>query len=175
MDPSPFNRRDLDPAAEQFIVESARELPRGAPLELLVHLDRCRGRENETEMLQDAIRQYFDGRRLATERKLKMLFRVGRISLLIGLAFLAVALTLSQIAAESLASRPYGALISEGLLIGGWVAMWRPIEIFLYDWWLPRADARLFQLLAAMHVRIQHAHAGAPDAWREDWPQQPEH
>jgi hypothetical protein len=173
MDPSPFNRRDLDPAAEEFIVEASRELPRGAPLELLVHLDRCRGPENEAEMLQDAVRAYFHGRRLATQRKLKVLFRVGRISLVIGLAFLTAALMLSQIAAESLGSRPYGFLVSEGLLIGGWVAMWRPIEIFLYDWWPPRADARLFERLAAMPVRIQHTNAGVPDAWREDWPQDP--
>ena len=124
-------------------------------------------------MLQDAVRAYFHGRRLATQRKLKVLFRVGRISLVIGLAFLTAALMLSQIVAESLASRPYGLLVSEGLLIGGWVAMWRPIEIFLYDWWPPRADARLFERLAAMPVRIQHTNAGAPDAWREDWPQNP--
>ncbi len=173
MDPSPFNRRDLDPAAEQFIVEASRELPRGVPLELLVHLDRCPGPAGEAEMLEDAVRTYFHGRRLATERKLKVLFRVGRVSLVIGLAFLTAALMLSQIVAESLASRPYGLLVSEGLLIGGWVAMWRPIEIFLYDWWPPRADARLFERLAAMPVRIQHTNAGAPDAWREDWPQSP--
>ena len=26
-------------------------------------------------------------------------------------------------------------VIRESLLIGGWVAMWRPLEVFLYDWW----------------------------------------
>jgi hypothetical protein len=25
-------------------------------------------------------------------------------------------------------------IAEEGLLIVGWVAMWRPLEIFLYDW-----------------------------------------
>jgi hypothetical protein len=29
------------------------------------------------------------------------------------------------------------------LVIGGWVAMWRPMEVFLYDWWPVRAEARL--------------------------------
>ena len=28
------------------------------------------------------------------------------------------------------------------LLIGGWVAMWQPMEIFLCDWWPIRADGR---------------------------------
>lgn len=43
------------------------------------------------------------------------------------------------------------------LLIGGWVAMWRPLEVFLYDWWPIRAEARLFDRLSAMTVRIVHA------------------
>jgi hypothetical protein len=36
-----------------------------------------------------------------------------------------------------------GGIIRESLLIGGWVAMWRPMEILLYDWWPIRAEARL--------------------------------
>jgi len=42
----------------------------------------------------------------------------------------------------------------ESLLIGGWVAMWRPLEIFLYDWWPIRAEVRLYDRLAAMPVRV---------------------
>ena len=38
--------------------------------------------------------------------------------------------------------------------IGGWVAMWRPIEVFLYDWWPIRREARLYDRLAVMPVRI---------------------
>ena len=44
----------------------------------------------------------------------------------------------------------------ESLLIGGWVAMWRPLEVFLYDWWPIRAEARLFDRLAAMPVRLSY-------------------
>jgi hypothetical protein len=45
-------------------------------------------------------------------------------------------------------------MVRESLLIGGWVAMWRPIELFLYDWWPIRAEAQLAERLAAMPVRI---------------------
>jgi hypothetical protein len=41
-------------------------------------------------------------------------------------------------------------------LIGGWVAMWRPLEVFLYDWWPIRAEARLFDQLATMPVRLSY-------------------
>jgi hypothetical protein len=45
-------------------------------------------------------------------------------------------------------------VLQEGLVILGWVAMWRPLQIFLYDWWPVRHHAQLYQRLAAMPVRI---------------------
>jgi hypothetical protein len=51
--------------------------------------------------------------------------------------------------------------------------MWRPLEIFLYDWWPIRAEARLCNRLSAMPVRIVYAGADATDAWRRDWPAVP--
>ena len=32
----------------------------------------------------------------------------------------------------------------ESLTIGGWVAMWRPMEIFLYSWWPILRERRTF-------------------------------
>ena len=29
-------------------------------------------------------------------------------------------------------------IVGEGMLVIGWVAMWRPLEIFLYEWVPPR-------------------------------------
>jgi hypothetical protein len=46
-------------------------------------------------------------------------------------------------------------LISESLWIGGWVAMWRPMEIFLYDWWPLLRRIRLLRRLAVMEVRLE--------------------
>jgi hypothetical protein len=42
--------------------------------------------------------------------------------------------------------------------------MWRPLEIFLYDWWPIRADARLFDRLAAMPVSLHGAQAAVGGA-----------
>jgi hypothetical protein len=39
-------------------------------------------------------------------------------------------------------------------VIGAWVALWRPLEIFLYDWWPIRAEARLFDRLGSMDVQV---------------------
>jgi hypothetical protein len=56
------------------------------------------------------------------------------------------------------------------LFIGGWVSMWRPLEIFLYDWWPIREEAQLSDRLATMPVRIEYLNAAPPEAWKGDWP-----
>src|SRR5215204_5097513 len=97
IDPSPFKERDLVPRAEAFIVEWARDLPHDAPLALLIHLERGCGREDEATVLGDAIREYFKHRALNSRRQLRELFRRGRISLVIALAFLSAALAASDV------------------------------------------------------------------------------
>lgn len=172
IDPSPFRERDLDPRAEDFIVEWARDLPRTAPLALLVHLERAAGRPDEATLLGQAIHQYFKDRAASSRRRLRELFRRGRISLLIALAFLGASLTLSDLIGN-VGESGFAAVMREGFIIGGWVAMWRPLEVFLYDWWPIRGEARLFDRLSEMPVRIEYEEHVSGDAWRSDWPAVP--
>lgn len=169
IDPSPFRERDLDPRAETFIVEWARDLPRDAPLSLLVHLGRASGPEDEAAMLGDAVHEYFRQRTLETRRKLRNLFRRGRISLAIALVFLTAALAASDLIG-SVSQSGFGQVFREGLLIGGWVAMWRPLEVFLYDWWPILAEVRLSERLSRMPVSIDYNKMASRDAWQSDWP-----
>src|SRR2546425_3231336 len=106
-------------------------------------------------------------------RRLRELFRVGRTSLAIGLVAVASAIALGDFLAALMKGGRIGEIVRESLTIGGWVSMWRPLEIFLYDWWPIRSEARLSDRLAAMPVRIRYIHATAPDAWRADWPAGP--
>jgi hypothetical protein len=46
-------------------------------------------------------------------------------------------------------------IIDEGLLIMGWVAMWRPIETFLYDWWPIRSRRTLLDEIAHMPIEVR--------------------
>jgi len=173
IDPAPFRQRDLDPDAEEFIVGWAREILTDAPLALLVHLDRPAGVPEEPAILRDAIEEFFSQRAQASRQRLRQLFKRGRTSLAIGLTFLALSLTIGDVVARLLGERRIGEIVRESLLIGGWVAMWRPMEVFLYDWWPIRADARLADRLSAMPVRISYKTDASPDAWRSDWPVAP--
>ena len=158
-DPTPFHKRDLDPDAEEFIAGWARDLPSSAPVGLLVHADREAESADGTELLQTAVRDHFSRRAAETRRKLRLLFRNGRVAMVIGLAVVAGSVLIGDLIESMLSERRIGSIIRESLLIGGWVAMWRPLEIFLYDWWPIRAEARLFDRLSAMIVQVRpHRH-----------------
>jgi len=170
IDPSPFRSRDLDPKAEEFIVSWAKEFGRTQQLALVVSIDRAAGLPDEAAVLRDAIHEFFRQRALGYRQRLRELLRVGRISLAIGLVVLALAIAIGNFLASLMKGRDAGQILQEMLVVGGWVAMWRPLEIFLYDWWPIREEARLSDRLAAMPVRIEYGNAVAPEAWKGDWP-----
>ncbi len=152
LDPSPFHEKDLDADAETYIVGAAREFHLSTPLKLLFHLPPAE--IPAAERIEDSIHSYFAYRRDATRRDLRFLLRQGRITLAIGLAFLAACLSLRAL----FSAAPEGTVQSigaEGLAIAGWVAMWRPFEIFLYDWWPLRRMVRVYDKLSRVPVEVR--------------------
>jgi hypothetical protein len=162
LDPAPFRERDLDPKAVDYIVEWAQEQPSHAPLALVVHLGHCGADDAKT--LDDAVHEYFRRRAVATRRRLRKLFRTGRISLAIGLFFLLAAIVVGEYVGGIFSKARYGRLVEESLVIGGWVALWHPMGIFLYEWWPIVAEARLYDRLSTMSVSVYDDGGGAPAA-----------
>jgi hypothetical protein len=153
-DPSPFHERDLDDDAETWIVGAARELPLGAPLKLVLHLPATELTIEAEEQVRSALSSYFTDRAAMRARDLSYLFHRGRIALVIGLAFLTACLV-SRGLLIRFGAQGWPEIASEGLLIVGWVAMWRPLEIFLYDWWPLRRMVLLNRKLAAMPIELR--------------------
>ncbi|MGB8891808.1 MAG: hypothetical protein WCC86_07050, partial [Methanoregula sp.] len=99
------------------------------------------------------IHNHFQYRMLVTERKVRQKIRFGRFSLLVGLSFLAVALIASQLVA-ALNMYIIAQLLSYSLLIIGWVAMWQPITIFLYEIWPIIRLKRIYEKISTMEIEI---------------------
>ncbi|MBL9159450.1 MAG: hypothetical protein JNJ70_18340 [Verrucomicrobiales bacterium] len=157
MDPSPFHDRDLDRDAEEFIVSWAAEHPRQHDLKLVVHLAKAPADVARPALVvSDAISHYFDYRATMTRHELKRLLREGRAAFFVGLVFLALCLFGANALADTTGWR---AIAGEGLLIVGWVAMWKPLEIALYLWWPLVSQGRLYRRLARMPVEVIVAEA----------------
>lgn len=153
-DPYPFRERDLDKDAEEYIVAWARELPRDAPIKIVVHLPEVQIHEKLLGELSEAISHFFDYRAVGAGLELKELFRVGRFTLIVGASVLLVCIVAAQQVSTLGLAPSFERVISESLIILGWVANWRPLEIFLYDWWPIVRRRRLFRRLAKARLEL---------------------
>jgi hypothetical protein len=157
IDPSPFLDRDLDRDAEEYIVSVAQAVPREAPLTLVVYVERPVELHDQARIVADAIRLHFARRAEMVGRRLRQLLRRGRTSLAIGLLFLAGSIAGGDLIMRFMGAGPLATVLRESMLIGGWVAMWRPMEIFLHDRWPMREEQRLLERLSRLTIRIVHA------------------
>ena len=153
-DPSPFLAQDLDDDAQQYLVASAQEYSARLPLALVIHLREPPDSPEHARDAGEAIREHFKRQSGFTSLHLRELLHDGWIGLAIGLAFLSSALTASAALAQWAETHAAASVFREGLIICGWVAMWRPIQTFLYDWWPILGDRRLFDRLSRMPVQV---------------------
>jgi hypothetical protein len=155
LDPFPFRERDLDREAEEFIVGWARELATNRTIRIIIHVPETESQTKAARELSEAFRRYFSDHASAIQREINELFRIGRRSLGIGVSILIICLLSAHLAGGYLIDSAFRRLVEESFLILGWVANWRPLEIFLYDW-LPLARRRdLYRRLAAATVELK--------------------
>lgn len=152
LDPFPFREKDLDREAEDYIVGWARELSRNQPIKIIVHFPNTETQAKTAKELGTAFHRYFADRADAIQRDLNELFRVGRHSLAIGMAILVACLMSAHFVVGLIFEGPFKRLAEESLLILGWVANWRPLEIFLYDWWPLTRRRDLYRRLSVATV-----------------------
>ena len=156
LDPSPFLERDLDDDAEEYIVDWARELPAGSAIRIVVHVPKDEADRARDIGVAAAITRYFDYRATAASSNLRELFRNGRRYLAIGVPILLICLLTSQWLRTTYGEGPLPRTIEESLVIVGWVANWKPIETFLYDWWPLKRHRDLYRRLALADCQIIH-------------------
>ena len=153
MDPTPFLNKDLDPEANAFIETWAAGYAPGSRFHITIHLEQWPADGDPSEMLTAVIHNHFTYKAERKRLALNHLLQQGRLSLAIGLVFV----TLCLFAADAIGK--YGtytgsSIARESLTIIGWVAMWRPMQIFLYDWWPLLRQIRLYQRLGIAHIQV---------------------
>lgn len=154
LDPAPFREKDIEPAAEDYIVGAANDFPTRTPLKLVFYLPPEQIGTSDANAIEEAIHHYFDYSFIAERRRLRASFREGRASLVIGLIFLIGCVAIRQLLL-TLGSGTLEHILSEGFLIVGWVAMWRPIDTFVFGWWPIRHRCQIYKKLSAIPVSIR--------------------
>jgi hypothetical protein len=152
--PSPFRKRRLREEAEKYLIEQVTALSGKSAVKLLIVLPRTE--TLETNSVAEAIHEHFNFLRIEAEKRLAETRRFGWRTLGIALLFLAAAIAAVQLLKRYLPAVTAISVITEGLTIFAWVALWRPGELLLYEWYPFTRDARLFRKLEESEIQLSY-------------------
>ena len=154
-DPSPFREDSLAPEAEDYLLQRVKELPKDAPVRIVIHLPAAEAAEHSASEIAAVVTGHFAARARTESKTISELFRIGRRAALIGFATLSICLFLAWHITNTFSARPLTRIVQESFVILGWVSMWKPIEIFLYDWLPPSRRRRALKRLAAATIAVR--------------------
>ena len=153
-DPSPFRERDLDDDFVEYTVTSAQEFSLSNPVKIVIYIEQPESKDLPSPSIREAIHSFFlyqiDLQRLELRRFLKR----AQLFLFVGLMILFICLSLSQRLTPQGTSGVM-AILREGLVIFGWVSMWKPVELILFDWYPLFEKLRLYKKLAMTEIEIR--------------------
>jgi hypothetical protein len=153
-DPAPFRERDLDDDFVEYIVSAVREFSISSSLKIVIYIEEGESKDLSKASMCEAVHSYF-GYRIDLQRgDLRDFMKRAQLFLLIGLVVLVTSIGVAQ--SISLPNPP-GALgiLREGIVIFGWVSIWKPIELILFDWYPLFEKLRLYKKLLATEIDIQ--------------------
>jgi len=147
-----YCNRVLNDITEECIVDEAVKLPPHRPLYFTVHVP---GHEIErADEVVAAIHKHFGYCRKKSQAKLKNTLQAGWRRLLIGFVFLVITYFLVQLLSPYYSAGGFAITIRELLIILAWVALWRPAELLLYEWYPFMRDANLFRRVEQSTVTV---------------------
>jgi hypothetical protein len=153
-DPAPFRERDLDDDFVEYIVSAAQEFSLSSALKIVIQIEEKESSDLSKEEIREAIRGYLAFRIDLQRSDLKRFLKRAQLFLAIGLLVLASCLGLAQ---SLTVPTPPGAIgiLREGLVIFGWVSIWKPIELILFDWYPLYEKIRFYRKLLGTEIDIR--------------------
>jgi len=152
-DPAPFHEKELDSAAEHYIVDTVKDFPQKTRFKINIILPSDIATTDQAMKIPPAINNHFQYKMLAADRKFRSHFRYGRTTLLIGLTFLTIALVARQLV-SALENHLIAQIFADALLIIGWAAMWEPITVLLYELWPIIQLKKVYEKISTMEIDI---------------------
>jgi hypothetical protein len=157
-DPAPFHEKELDPEAEEYIYNTVGEFPLKKPLGIIIYIPPSEVDSETERTLKEAIRNHFSYKKVLMDIELRRLLQRGRRNMTIATVFLFFCLLIIQLL-STLKGGLINTMLSEGFTIIGWVAMWEPINVFLYGWWPIVQKRKIYRKILSMDINII---AGSP-------------
>jgi hypothetical protein len=151
----PLRGRTEEVSGLERLANELRPLPR-APVSARIVLPSSERGANLENRCRVALRAVLDRRLERNRNDARSLRQEGYATLWRGLVFLALCLLGSRFVGNvpllpGFAER----FVDEGLVIAGWVALWYPLDVLLYQRWPLARERRLYEHLRDMRIEFQ--------------------
>ncbi|HJJ43391.1 MAG TPA: hypothetical protein O0X66_05560 [Methanocorpusculum sp.] len=136
LDPAPNDEKEISKATESYIMDSYEDMPNDKrhSAKIVLFLERALYDNEETRTdMEHAIHSHFALRSCAEKQKYKQSMKNGRRYLLRGVVFLIACLILSGVVTSTRSEDDIIYAFGQSFVVIGWVALWKPIEFYLYD------------------------------------------
>ena len=153
-DPSPLKARDLKPTVEDYIATCIREIPMGQKLRLDFYFYKFSNDPSEAVALEKSVREFFVYKAKVRFLDFKFKIRNGLKSVAIGLGFLFMCIFISS-SFLSTSNTIFERFFLEGLSVLGWVSLWNPVQIFLYEIWPIIANSKTLKRCSKIDMSFQ--------------------
>lgn len=155
-DPAPFREKDLDENFVEYIYSSIREFSVATPIKIIIYIEEIEYPTVSQKAIREAIHSYFGYQIDLQTRNIKSYWKRAQLFLLIGLFILIICIISAQ--NISVQSTPnLFSVLREGLIIFGWISIWKPIEVILFDWYPPFEKLRYYKKLHLAEIDIHFA------------------
>lgn len=151
-DPSPFYERDLDSSFASYLKDSAYELREAERFNIQIDIDEARTFLSE-QQVASAIKAYFSYRIEMKRAEFRRTLRAARVFFFVGILALVTCIMIAR-GLLLLKSEWINTTLREGFVVFGWVSLWRPFEVFLFDWFPIWEDLKLYRKLSNSEIAV---------------------
>lgn len=136
LDPAPNDEKEINHATESYIMDSLEDMPndKRSSAKIVLYLEKTLYDDEEIRTdMEQAIQSHFALRLCSANQKYKLSMNKGRRYLARGLIFLIICLILSSVVTSTYNQNDIIYAIGQSFVVIGWVALWKPVEFYLYD------------------------------------------
>ncbi|MCX5514840.1 hypothetical protein C3941_10815 [Kaistia algarum] len=153
----PFLGENIEASGMEQVLDTLKSRPRLATriTRIVIHLPASTATDGLALKTRAAIGTYCGAQIRRLKQKKRDIHLQARRAVPVGFGVWAVCLVLSLMSEALLGSEAVIARVfSEGFIIAGWVSLWHPAELLLYDWRPYARDILLYEQIRGMEVVI---------------------